>query len=366
MRLNYDLQYSVYDNAYINDFPLDQLFINTYKKLPSKYTFNEYYNESILSYFKENGFIEESRISTSFDDYYDFEKDSKIKLVNDFSRLLLFNEDKKMLISLNRIMRLKNQINFNVYYDIDCGELKNQLDLNVIETYKSPRLNDAKINLVVKSGSHLDTQEFKLNIPEIDIELNYGKKFNKIHKTIVKRLNNNNDKGIILFHGEPGTGKTSYIKYLTKLLDKKILFIPPTMAEALSEPSIIPFLLENKNSILIIEDAERVIADRETQGTSMGVSNILNITDGILGDCLNIQIIATFNSSRDKIDKALLRPGRLIVEHKFEKLDVESTNKLFKYLKIEKESNDEMTLADIYNINVDIHKSENKTKKIGF
>lgn len=366
MQLNYDFNYSVYDNSYVNDFPLDQIYINTYKKIPSKFTFSDYYDENILELFKSLGFIEESRISTSFDDYYDFEKDTRIKLVNDYSRLLLFSQDKKMLISLNRITRLKNQINFNVYYDVQLGELKTQLDFNLIDEYKSPRTNDAKINLVVKSGSHLDTQEFKLNIPDIDIELNYGKKFMKIHNTIVERLNNINDKGIILFHGEPGTGKTSYIKYLTKLVDKKILFIPPTMAEALSEPSIIPFLLDNKNSILIIEDAERVIADRETQGTSMGVSNILNITDGILGDCLNIQIIATFNSSRDKIDKALLRPGRLIVEHKFNKLDVTSTNKLLKHLNIDKENNNEMTLADIYNINVDIHKSEVSTRKIGF
>jgi len=366
MKLDYDFKYSVYDSVFVNDFPLDELYLNTYKKLPSKHTFNEYYNENILDYFKEFNFKEQSRISTSFDDYYDFEKETRTLLVNDYSRLFLFNEEKQMFIILNRIMNQKNQIKFNVYYDIDNGELNTQLNFTIIESYKAPRIDDAKINLVVKTGSHLDTQEFKLNIPNIDIELNYGKKFMKIHKTIVERLNTKNDKGIILFHGEPGTGKTSYIKYLTKLLDKKILFIPPTMAEALSEPSIIPFLLENKNSILIIEDAERVIADRETQGTSMGVSNILNITDGILGDCLNIQIIATFNSSRDKIDKALLRPGRLIVEHKFDKLDVLSTNKLFKHLKIEKESNDEMTLADIYNINVDIHKSENKTKKIGF
>jgi muramoyltetrapeptide carboxypeptidase LdcA involved in peptidoglycan recycling len=35
------------------------------------------------------------------------------------------------------------------------------------------------------------------------------------------------------------------------------------MAEMLSEPSIIPFLMDHKNSILIIEDAERVIGQIE-------------------------------------------------------------------------------------------------------
>ena len=63
------------------------------------------------------------------------------------------------------------------------------------------------------------------------------------------------------------------------------------------------------SKILIIEDAERVISDRESNGSPAGVSNILNLTDGILGDCLNIQVIATFNMKREKIDQALLRKG---------------------------------------------------------
>jgi len=159
---------------------------------------------------------------------------------------------------------------------------------------------------------------------------------------------------------------TSYLKYLSKLItDKEILFIPPSMADSLSEPSIIPFLMENKNSILIIEDAERVISDRETSGSPTGVSNILNLTDGILGDCLNIQIIATFNMKRERIDSALLRKGRLIAEHKFGKLNVEETNKLLKHLGKEETVNEEMVLADIYNIDVELFKTNN-TSKIGF
>lgn len=213
----------------------------------------------------------------------------------------------------------------------------------------------------------MDTEDYDLLVPPMDLELNYGNEFKKIHKVIVERLNKSYDKGIILLHGDPGTGKTSYIKHLTSLVkEKDILFIPPSMAEMLSEPNIIPFLMDHKNSILIIEDAERVISDREGNGSPAGVSNILNLTDGILGDCLNIQVIATFNMKREKIDQALLRKGRLIAEHKFEKLSTEDTNRLLKSLKKDFIVEEGMVLADIYNIETEVFKTINKTNKIGF
>ena len=144
------------------------------------------------------------------------------------------------------------------------------------------------------------------------------------------------------------------------------MFIPPSMAEMLSEPSIIPFLMDHKNSILIIEDAERVISDREGNGSPAGVSNILNLTDGILGDCLNIQVIATFNMKRERIDQALLRKGRLIAEHKFEKLAVDETNKLLDHLGKNHKSTEPMSLADIYNVDSDEVRITKEKKSIGF
>jgi SpoVK/Ycf46/Vps4 family AAA+-type ATPase len=245
--------------------------------------------------------------------------------------------------------------------------IKQKLKLiNVIKIHQRPK-KKANIQLVKSDMGHLDTEDYDLFIPPTDLELNYGSEFLKIHDVIVDRLNSEYDKGIILLHGDPGTGKTSYIKHLTSLVkDKDILFIPPSMAEMLSEPSIIPFLMDHKNSILIIEDAERVISDREGNGSPAGVSNILNLTDGILGDCLNIQVIATFNMKREKIDQALLRKGRLIAEHKFEKLSIDDTNKLLKHLEKNQEVREGMVLADIYNIDTEVYKTSTKGNKIGF
>jgi SpoVK/Ycf46/Vps4 family AAA+-type ATPase len=253
------------------------------------------------------------------------------------------------------------------FYDIREGQLDEQMNFNEVNKFAKNK-KKANINLIKSDMGHLDTEEYDLAVPDIDLVLNYGKEFKDVHDIMVKRLNKPNDKGIILLHGEPGTGKTSYIKYLTKLIkEKDILFIPPSMAEMLSEPNIIPFLMDHRNTILIIEDAERVISDREGNGSAAGVSNLLNLTDGILGDCLNIQVIATFNMKRERIDQALLRKGRLIAEHKFEKLTLEETNKLLKHLKKDYVSSEGMVLADIYNVDVEVHKSsDKKTSKIGF
>jgi ATP-dependent 26S proteasome regulatory subunit len=108
--------------------------------------------------------------------------------------------------------------------------------------------------------------------------------------------------------------------------------------------------MENNNSILIIEDAETVLRKREV-GHAGTISSILNITDGLLSDCLNISIIATFNTDLKTLDDALLRHGRLVKSYTFEKLNAEkSTNLLHKLGKIDKELEviKPMTLAEIY------------------
>lgn len=346
--------YPLYDSVYSGEFPIDQYYIILFDVIPSKQDNNFLYDESVKQFFFKEGFLIDGIVSTSN------------RRMENSTQYMMINKKKNIIVRIFSNGDKKDTLfKIEFLYDIKNGLITQQIDFVKLEEYKRAKKR-SNINLVKMDMGHLDIEEYDLSIPNMDLEYNYGENFIKIHETILTRLKKDYDKGIILLHGDPGTGKTSYIKYLTGQIDNKdILFIPPSMAEMLSEPSIIPFLMEHKNSILIIEDGERVISDRETNGSAAGVSNILNLTDGILGDCLNIQIIATFNMKREKIDQALLRKGRLIAEHKFEKLSVDETNKLLKKIGKDYVSNEGMVLADIYNIDVEVFKTQTDNK-IGF
>ena len=80
---------------------------------------------------------------------------------------------------------------------------------------------------------------------------------------------------------------------------------------------------------------------------------------------MSVFIIATFNSTRDQIDKALIRKGRLVLEHEFKELPIENCNAIFNKLKINKKADAPMSLADIYNNEDNYHKKEEK-RKVGF
>ena len=243
-------------------------------------------------------------------------------------------------------------------YDIIKAELFKLLK-------KKPK-RENNISLIVQTRHGYDTQTFDLPKQQLDLDYNYGSSFLPIHDKILKTLNQKKGKGLVLLHGEPGTGKTHYLKYLaSKIKDKKVMFVPPYLVDFITSPEMTPFLIENSDSILFIEDAERVITDRDANGAN-GVSNILNLTDGILGDILNIQIVATFNMDRKKIDTALLRKGRLIAEHKFDKLSTDDANKLIKHLKMDHVVTEDMTLTEIYNLQEVEYKSEEPKRKIGF
>lgn len=347
----------MFDTQYQTQIPAIQIYTETFDKLPSQYEGSEFYTHSALDYFLHKNYC--VILNNNFDS-------KRVKTLNENAYLLLNKENHVMVIlSCSRDNKDKSYRAY-FYYDYDFGNIKHIINFDELNKFRIKK-KKSNINLVISMHGSLDAQEYDLRHDDIDLELNYGKSFINIHNTIVKRLNKLDDKGIVLLHGEPGTGKTSYLKYLTSLIkEKEILFIPPSMAESLSEPNIIPFLMEYKNSILIIEDAEKVISDREFNGSAAGVSNILNLTDGILSDCLSIQVIATFNMKKEKIDRALLRKGRLIAEHKFTSLNVDESNKLLKHLNKNFVTDCPMTLSDIYNIDVDYHKSKQFDVKIGF
>lgn len=242
------------------------------------------------------------------------------------------------------VQKDKVKILFDASTESQAIKIKKGLDsFGITMDKESP-----KMNLITSNQQGLDLTPMKLVKMETDLSAHYNDNFLPVHDTIIKRLKTPKDKGIVILHGAPGTGKTSYIRHLISSVNKKVIFLPPNLAHNITGPGLISLLIENPDAILIIEDAENIVIDRDKTGSSP-VSAILNISDGLLSDCLQTQIICSFNTSLDNVDKALLRKGRLIAKYDFKPLAVEKANELSSKLGFEHRFIEPTPLAAIFN-----------------
>jgi SpoVK/Ycf46/Vps4 family AAA+-type ATPase len=221
-----------------------------------------------------------------------------------------------------------------------------------------------EINIITANSEGLTLKPMPLKQTDLAIDLFYNDDFKPVDAVIKDRLMKEQDKGIVLLHGLPGTGKTSYLRHLVGSVKKKVLFVSPSVAGNLMNPDFIDLLMDNPNSILVIEDAENIMMDRKFNSDS-SVSNLLNISDGLLSDCLNVQLICTFNSSLNLIDPALMRKGRLIARYEFGKLSVEKSRVLSKTFGFDAEILRPMTVAEIANQH-EVAETARKEEVIGF
>lgn len=258
------------------------------------------------------------------------------------------------------------EINYSNYVDavFDNEEIFNNF-ISMVKTETKPTIEKKKISLVIsRAGGSFDTKEKEIPINDFDIGLHYGEDFREVNNFILNKIVNPDKSGLYLFHGDPGTGKTYYIKYLINNIDRKFIYIPPTMFKHLSEPSFISFLSEEEGAVIIIEDAESLLLKRDS-GNDYGVSSLLNFSNGLLGDFFNFQIICTYNVSNDSIDEAIMRDGRLIAEHCFNRLSIEDSKKLCEHLKKDIKITKPMTVSEIYNYNQTI-RSKKQERVVGF
>ncbi len=112
---------------------------------------------------------------------------------------------------------------------------------------------------------------------------------------------------ILILLGPPGTGKTSFIRYmLFKNKMKALAFYDKNMTR--TDATLASFITRRENDILILEDADLLLYSREDGNDTM--NQLLNTSDGLV-NVMNKKIIITANiTDRKDIDSALLRPGR--------------------------------------------------------
>lgn len=145
--------------------------------------------------------------------------------------------------------------------------------------------------------------------------------------------------GISILQGPPGTGKTSFLRNLLVSHGENLrcFFIPSSNFNVLKDPEFVGYWATQRANfpdmklVVILEDAEAILATRSGDNRAE-ISNLLNITDGLMGDFLRLHLICTMNGDFEDLDPAILRPGRLVARRHFGRIPRARALELVQYL----------------------------------
>jgi hypothetical protein len=121
-----------------------------------------------------------------------------------------------------------------------------------------------------------------------------------------------------LFHGIPGTGKTSMVCALAGHFQRNVCFLLPTHPDMTDDSLREAISSLPPNSIVVLEDIDSLFTkDRKNKAetNSLTFSGLLNALDGIGSP--NGQLFILTTNLRENLDHALIRNGRVDVHIEF-------------------------------------------------
>lgn len=128
---------------------------------------------------------------------------------------------------------------------------------------------------------------------------------------------------LLLLHGPAGTGKTTAVRALARewrdwcqvdsVIDPEMLFTDPSYLTTV-------VLGEQRQDearrwrLLVLEDCDELVGADAKQDSGQALSRLLNLTDGLLGQGLDILVCLTTNENVARLHPAVVRPGRCLAE----------------------------------------------------
>lgn len=120
-----------------------------------------------------------------------------------------------------------------------------------------------------------------------------------------------------LFYGPPGTGKSSLVAAMANYLKFDVYDLD--LREVQCNSDLRRLLIGTANrSILVIEDIDcnvgvvnRESGDGTNEDDKITLSGLLNFIDGLWSSCGDERIIVFTTNHKERLDRALLRPGRM-------------------------------------------------------
>jgi len=255
--------------------------------------------------------------------------------INYKKRMLLFSKQKK---ELEHATDFKSLLNF--HYKISGWKAKAAITsfLEEIVTDYNNKLIDNKISIFTTDYSEWRIISKKTVKPLPKVILN-----KEVKSFLIKDLDdfsNRKDwyeeanipyKRSYLFHGPPGTGKTTLAKAIAAYTKKDICFLN---LNSVTNDSMLMSIFTSlpENGLLLIEDIDCVFNQRTSinEDVKITFSCLLNCLDGILSKDNVITIITT--NHIEKLDPALIRAGRVDVSLEIpfaSKIEIEQYLSLF-------------------------------------
>lgn len=251
--------------------------------------------------------------------------------------------DQKILYKYNDNIYISclSSISQNIEYLINITFIyKEDSDLKTIEElgfhsyyYQENEINkeenklEKKLNLISISDNSLNLTGIEIE-PLVDIKLFYNKETFKRFKKLIKKIENNN-KGLSIFFGEKGTGKTSIVKQLTKKLNKEVIYIPNNIIDqTINNPEFKNFINIYNNSLIILDDCEYIINNNYNNI----VNNLLQLIDGLDSDLYSVNFLLIFNQEESEINQDIIDCNNVLDIIEFNYLSEKESEKLSKHL----------------------------------
>ncbi|MDQ2761287.1 MAG: AAA family ATPase [Actinomycetota bacterium] len=185
---------------------------------------------------------------------------------------------------------------------------------------------------------------------------------------------------LLLWHGEPGTGKSYALRTLAwewrRWCDFHYVIDPEVL---LGQSSYLVRVLLNDSSrfsipresgprwrVLILEDCGELLAADAKAATGQALSRLLNLTDGLIGEGFKTLVLISTNDPLKQMHPAVTREGREAARVGFDRHSTEETREWLCTHGVDEQPDGGMTLAGLYAVAAGRKRKEQRRASVGF
>ena len=181
---------------------------------------------------------------------------------------------------------------------------------------------------------------------------------------------------LLLWHGPPGCGKTWALRAVASAWRSWCTVRYVSDPEVfLAEPDYLLSLLHRRPSgshrddawrLIVMEDTGELLSADAKERTGQGLSRLLNVVDGLLGDTARAVFLVTTNEDLRTVHPAVARPGRCGQVLRFDPLAPDEANAWLAARRSSASVAAPTTLAELFAIAAGTETSATRRRSVGF